>query len=388
MSIRKRHFCGGFSLWLIAMSLATAGFGGVQEAQAGERWRPPHCTMVKGTYAVTFTADEGATLAATDPAPAGINDHNFGLVALQTPNILLAVHNRSLQRSTDAGCRWTILGEIDSFADSFPPNVTAAPGRRAYVWANGRNDLARIDGITITYLKSPVSGIVGLAADRGNAKRVRLGGDNGTLWESTDGGASWRQIGKTLPNAPPLIYHAEFDRKNLEHVLFAVAASGAYVTDDGGNTWSKSSGLSSTGTGKVNVFRIVASSSQPRTIWAMGIDLAEADARMPSDGRHIYLSRDGGITFKAVVDQSADVSLVNGPTMAAHPTDSHILYFVFGSSYQKYGTDLYRYDDRTHKITKAHNGHDEINAIAFNPADPKVMYLGLAWERMTQRASK
>jgi hypothetical protein len=163
---------------------------------------------------------------------------------------------------------------------------------------------------------------------------------------------------------------------------------GVYVTQDGGNTWTRSSGLSSSRTGKVNILKLASSPSQPQTVWAVGIDLAEADARVPSDGRHIYLSRDGGITFAPVVDQSAEVSLVNGPTMAAHPTDRNVLYFVFGTSYQKYGTDLYRYDDSAHKVTKTHNTHDEINAIAFNPADPKVMYLGIAWERMTQRPTK
>lgn len=384
----KWPFPGKPSPWLAAVLFAAAGFGVVQDARAGERWHVPHCTAVKGTYAVTFTTDEGATLAATDPAPGNINDYTFGLVTLQTPNTLLAVHNRTLQRSTDGGCRWTTVGQIDSVSDSFPPNITAAPGHRAYVWASGRNDLARIDGTGITYLKSPVSAIVGLVADKGNAKRVRLGGDNGTLWESKDGGVSWQQISKALPDAPPMIYHMEFNRKNLDHVLLGVAAGGVYVTENSGQTWTKSSGLSSTGTGKVNVFKIASSPSQPETVWAMGIDMAEADAQVLSEGRHIYLSRDGGLTFAPVVEQSADVSLINGPTMAAHPSDRHVLYFVFGTSYQGYGTDLYRYDDRTHKVTKAHNAHDDINAIAFNPADPKVMYLGLAWEHLTQRPPK
>ena len=92
----------------------------------------------------------------------------------------------------------------------------------------------------------------------------------------------------------------------------------------------------------------------------------------------------GGATFRAVVDDSAEVNLVNGPTMAAHPTDSDVLYFVFGTKFQGYGTDLFRYDAKKNRLSMTHNANHDINAIAFSPADARVMYLGLEVESGTR----
>ena len=77
------------------------------------------------------------------------------------------------------------------------------------------------------------------------------------------------------------------------------------------------------------------------------------------------------------IEASAEVTLINGPTMAAHPTDPNVLYFVFGTYYADYGTDLFRYDASTKTLTMTHNRHHDVNAIAFAPGDPDIMYLGL-----------
>ena len=92
-------------------------------------------------------------------------------------------------------------------------------------------------------------------------------------------------------------------------------------------------------------------------------------------------STDGGRTYAPVVDASATVTIVNGPVMTAHPRDPNVFYFVFGTHFQAYGTDLFRYDAATRSLTVTHNDYDEINAIAFSPAEPSLMYLGLASEQ-------
>ena len=106
----------------------------------------------------------------------------------------------------------------------------------------------------------------------------------------------------------------------------------------------------------------------------MGLDLGNGDVK------HIYRSADGGRTFAVVVTESADITLVNGPLMAAHPEKSDVLYFVFGTFFQGYGTDLYRYDHGTAAVTLTHNSSDEIGSIAFSTRDAGLMYLGLVTE--------
>jgi hypothetical protein len=110
----------------------------------------------------------------------------------------------------------------------------------------------------------------------------------------------------------------------------------------------------------------------------------DGDEASASHGDHIARSVDGGLTFAAAVDASADVTLINGPVMAAHPTDPNVLYFVFGTFFQSYGTDLFRYDAATRSLQKSHLDVDDIDAIAFSPADPDVIYFGLESERGAQ----
>lgn len=81
-----------------------------------------------------------------------------------------------------------------------------------------------------------------------------------------------------------------------------------------------------------------------------------------------------------MVDEGPGVKLINGPLLVAHPTDADVLYFVFGTHFQGYGTDLFRFDAATRTLTLTHNGYDDINAITFAPADPRVMYLGISEE--------
>ena len=116
-----------------------------------------------------------------------------------------------------------------------------------------------------------------------------------------------------------------------------------------------------------NVFQLVYSPIDSNRVWAMGIDTA----------KRIFLSDDGGISYRRVVDEAPGVDLINGPTMAAHPSNRDVLYFVFGTHIYQYGTDVFRYDASTATLTVAHNDQHDVNAIAFSRKDPAVMYLGL-----------
>lgn len=314
-------------------------------------------------------------LAPTETKLTGLG-YTRGLVALDAPGTLVAEHAGTVLRSTDSGCTWKAIGA----APNAPLNLSPAGAARAYAWQDNGTSLLRIEGETVTPLTSPTGAIVGLAASKANPKRVRLGGEGASLWDSKDGGDTWEATGMKAPVDAGLLYRIAFDPSDLDHALVGVAKDGIAVTKDGGQSWELAKGLASGAKG-ANAFSIAVSPSDGKIVWAEGIDLTENLANQPGEGRHIWRSTDGGLTFAPVVGQTPDITLKNGTLLVPHPTKTDVLYFVFGTYFQGYGTDLYRYDEATKGVTKTHNGYDDVSAIAFSPADPGVMFLGLTWAK-------
>ncbi|WNG50526.1 exo-alpha-sialidase [Archangium minus] len=330
-----------------------------QKALAG--WTVPTCSHITGTNAISFTRDEGATLASTGTLTGTV--YTPGLVALDTANTLLAVHANSVIRSTDAGCTWSSIGTVPAGL-----TLTAAAGGRAYAWAENGSGLYRIEGTTITALTSPVANILGLGVDAANGSHVRVGDRRGQLYESFNGGASWKALGVAPASGDFVLgYSVAFDPANLNHVLFGLASQGAFVSTNGGSTWKQVKGLS---TGRANGFTIAVSPANGQIVWLAGLDLETSI-------RKLYRSADGGQNFAPVVEESETVTLGNGPLVAPHPKDAHVIYFEFGTYFQDYGTDIYKYDHATGVVTQTHNANDGVSSIAFSPADPSVMYFGL-----------
>ncbi|HYR28274.1 MAG TPA: dispase autolysis-inducing protein, partial [Thermoanaerobaculia bacterium] len=238
-------------------------------------------------------------------------------------------------------------------------------GGRMYVWSDNRRFLMRYDSRGLRTLKPPAD-FVGLGVDASNGEHLRAAGNDGSIWESTDGGESFTQIG-ALTADPALFYRFAFDPQNLDHILGGTIITGAHVSRDGGNTWTRAEGLGRS----TNAFEIAISPADGSRVWVEGLDMSESR-------RHIWVSDDGGTTFTAVVDEAPGIELVNGNLLAPHPTNKEVLYFVFGTHIFAYGTDLFRYDHAARSLTVTHNDHDDVNAIAFSRRDPNLMYLGIA----------
>jgi hypothetical protein len=337
-------------------------------------WRTPHCAAVTGTPAVTFTMNEGETLTPIVEQISGVT-YTYGLVATDLPNTLYAINGASLLKSTNAGCHWTTVAALEGW--DFPPSLLAATGGRIYGWSDNRDYFFRLDDRGVTKERVPVPNILGIAVDRANPDRLRIGGGDNTIWETIDGGRTWTFLSSIRTDAPSL-YRIAFDPADLDHIVVGTLANGAFVSFNGGQTWTQSTGIPGQST---NVFQLVVSPVDGNVVWAMALNMSETEGDWPK-GRRIYRSIDGGRTFTAVVDAGPEVTIINQPVMAAHPTDPDVLYFIFGSFFQGYGTDLFRYDAGTRQLTKTHNNYHGIDSIAFSPADPAVMYIGLENEQL------
>jgi photosystem II stability/assembly factor-like uncharacterized protein len=345
---------------LALVLLLTAG-----TAQAAPRRRAvgsevfPPCAVAEGP-SVTFSRDGGATVARRAQPLRGIG-YTYGVAALDGGRTILAAHNEKVSVSRDAGCSWEFVGTVTG-PDLFPPSITAAPDGGAYIWSDNREILARYTAAGLTPLKAPAA-IVGLAAD---STRVRLVADDGAIWTSTDNGQSWERTGSAPPAALSIVYRGAIDPANLDHVIVGTAVSGAFVTFDGGRNWQSAAGVAN----GFNVFNLVISPADPNVAWAMALNLE-------GSVRFIGRSTDGGRSFTPMIQAGNGVTLVNGPVMAAHPTNRDVFYFVFGTFFQDYGTDLFRFDAASGTLRVLHHDFDDIDAIAFSPLDPELMYLGL-----------
>ncbi len=355
------------ALLLLLLAIAIAPGASAQRRRSVVVQAPfPRCSVVTGTPAVTFTRNDGRTLAPIAERLEGIG-YTYGLVTLDDQGTMLSWHKLTLSLSTDHGCSWRPVGSVP-YVD-FPPSIAAAPDRRAYVWSDNRVFFARYDARGLQTLKAP-GAIVGIAVDANDGDHVRAGTADGAIWDTTDSGDTWTAIGR-LKLAVPLLYRFAVDPHDLDHILAGTATTGALITRDGGRTWTQSN----IGDG-FNAFNIAISPADPNVVWMMALEEKQSETS-PAFGRHIYHSIDGGRTYRPVIDRSATVELINGPLLAPDPRDPAVLYFVFGTYFQGYGTDLFRYDANADRLTMTHNAYHGIDSIAFSRTDPHVMYLGL-----------
>ncbi|WP_156960594.1 hypothetical protein [Amycolatopsis taiwanensis] len=170
-----------------------------------------------------------------------------------------------------------------------------------------------------------------------------------------------------------------FDPSNMDHIVMGNMTMGAQVTFDGGLAWTGVAGL---GAGDdIDVFSAVISPADPNVVYLMVRNEAELKAGRPSEGRHIHKSTDGGRHFTSVAEQDNRITLPNGPVMAADPKDSGTVYFIYGTYYQGYGTDIYKYDSHSQNVSVAHNSYHRIDSIAFHPRAPGLLYFGVDKER-------
>ena len=349
----------------------------------GKEWKVPTCSSIKGLPSVSFTTDGGASWAPADGfLPLG--QGTFGIATLDAqPNTMLAEYRGTIWRSTNGGCTWRSYAPVGVS----PLEMAEAGGTVAYAWslfaaphvwrldakASPRKRLVRGSDL-------PGADVLVVQGDPANPDRVRVVGDNGQIFESLDGGVSkWGLIGSRAP-VSPLTYFAAIDPANLDHVVIGSATSGVWTTFDGGTSWTQAAGLSITG-GPRNSFNGVISAANGNVVYVNSIDLDEAASGAPSNGRHMYRSDDGGLSFTTVVDQGGGIVLTNGPTMATDPANDGLLYFSFGSRTQLGGVNLYRYDHSTGQTTTTFSSDFfEIRAFDFNPADSGVLYGGFEGE--------
>ncbi len=191
--------------------LAGTQLGILQSTDFGERWRPLEGSLPR--VPVTLAA-----------SPAQSN-HLFGYSE--------AI---GVQFSADGGLSWTSADT--SLGGVVPKMLVADPGSKDLLMIAGRA-LLRYVANTSTWVTAG-GGLTGghllsLAVDPRSATTLFATSTTGAF-RSTDGGSSWHEFARTLPNAPRvLVPHPWFPTR-----LLASGGRGIFVSTDRGRTWKES----------------------------------------------------------------------------------------------------------------------------------------------------
>lgn len=325
---------------------------------------------------VTMTIAGKNFFAPYNGVPYGDYYATFGLKVLTKPGEMVMESAGSLYHSPDEGCTWNLFYTLDG-TQTWPLWITTAPGGHAYAFSMNNNTLLALQnvpgGMEAISLKSPFANIMGLGVDPKDPLHLRLAGNNGAILESFDGGSLWTKIGvEPLPGNSAT--RMAFDPADLDHVIFMTYKEGAFVTFDGGDTWTQSEGLSSSN-GPRNAFNAVVSPIDSKLVWCMSLDLNEADDGHPSRGRHIYASLDGGLTFTPRVDDGNGIVITNGPELTAHPKDLRKVAWVASNRYT--GLDVYELNGKSGDVKISHHGGLAGRVVEYYLPNPILMYVGL-----------
>ncbi len=340
-----------------------AGHGG-QGGAGGQAplWEAPQCDLVSGTPAVTFSKDTGATFA---PVTGQLPDvaYTAGLAVLRAPGHLLAETSGDVLRSTDGGCTWTKIGD----AGATITRLVAAGEDGAYGFSPNGSHLYRVDGSTVSMLPVPVgvADIRGLGVDRADPEHIRVGDQEGGIFDSIDGGVTFSKIGVSAPDG--CFNTVAFDPSDLDHVLCGTLSQGAFVTFDGGAGWTQADVPA-----PANAFSFAVSPVDGKRVWLRAIYLLD----FPDEKQGLLVSSDGGETFQLTLEDGGPEGFhtTNGPAMTADVFDADVLYVTEA-------VDLYRVDLGQSTLEKL-DPHIAYLAesIAVAPSDPPILYVGLTQE--------
>ena len=154
--------------------------------------------------------------------------------------------------------------------------------------------------------------------------------------------------------------------------MFGFISQGWWVTDDGGESWTKSTVETPEPDQAINGFNVEFAPDGSGIVYAQGLEV-----QLMNSPKRIYRSEDHGFSFVPVVDDGPEIVQTNGTRMFVHPQDPDTLLFAFGTCFQGVGTSLYTYDHASGEVTTQVHDYAGFNAIVVSPADPSFYYLGL-----------
>ena len=152
----------------------------------------------------------------------------------------------------------------------------------------------------------------GFAADPGDSKHLYLGAANGWMFESRDGGKTWKRLAQVGKRDDLVLDNIVVDMADPKHIVVGAWVLGSndggiYVSHDAGLTWTSNTTMAGQ-----SIRALAASASDPKTMVA-GTLLG------------VYRSMDNGTTWKLISPEGSR-ELHEVESVAIDPIDPRIIY--------------------------------------------------------------
>jgi len=239
--------------------------------------------------------------------------------------------------------------------------------------------------------------VTALAVDPTDANTAYLGGAQGGIWKTTDGGANWTPltddqaslaIGSLAidPNScspgPCKIIYAGTGEENFS--VDSYYGAGVLKSSDAGNTWTRlgagvfvgpfSGGFSPGGGARIGAFAVHPTNSQ---ILLAGVQIFLSADTGTSSG--IYRSTDGGSTWTQVLSGAAGVEVL------FDPTNGNVAYAALGTTGGDPQNGVYRSTDGGQSWSRVTNTGNVLPtgtalgriALAIAPSTPSTLYASI-----------
>jgi photosystem II stability/assembly factor-like uncharacterized protein len=359
------------------LAFGTSGHVFVSD-DGGQSWQQRYCRQLPdGRFAGTGLEVTCQNAIVPDPVRPNRTWHCYADVGLLVSEDGGVSYRRSFQGMNHHGNCFTVAVDPQS-----PSTVWAGTGQ----WGRNAGDVCRStdDGRTWQVVGKPQSGLPDgqtrhlLVDPKSPAEKRRLlvtSQEHG-VYESRDGGLSWRCINGDLPaEAAKQPRGLLVDPADSNHLLVAIGGvpekgAGIYATADGGHSWKRLHD-------EPLFAEITSLAADPRNFASLYVSTREhydhSTQRIYQGG--LYVSRDGGRQWRRILDnhfvQTVAVSPANPQVVYAGTTDH-----PYHDDYPAQG--LLKSIDGGITWRRENTGlsHHNISCLSISPHDPALLYLG------------
>jgi photosystem II stability/assembly factor-like uncharacterized protein len=234
-----------------------------------------------------------------------------------------------------------------------------------------------------------------LTVDPNDAQTIYVGTEPPSLWQSKDGGETWKELPGVsrlanerrwtypVPTVQPHIRGIAIQPGNSKKLCLATQVGGILLSEDGGESWSDVRYPIDMDVHSVTFDPVTGS-----TIYAAtGGGENYPDPTPPPKGRPLYLSSDGGKSWKSISDQLPRTYAV---PVRVHPRNSQTLYLGVAEEPPpkwlnrptKANSALMRSRDGGASWEELNGGFPRpcermVECIDFDPAEPDHVFVGV-----------